>query len=322
MSIEELKRKYPELYNLPQEKKEPKLSEKPPKPKKVKPKKEKKESKVTKLKNSKSKKKVVDMNDINEEQIIANHIKKSKKMIKMDTRKQYLLVLVGFFATLYILFLLLNNVIVPKIVHSRPMVEVPSVIGMEEEDARARLLLKNIDFEVVSEQYSTEYKPGIVIKQTPSEGAMVKENRPVYLTVSRGNRLVRVPKIIGMAYRKAEITLLNCHLEVGKVDSVSSEVYAPNTVIGQIPKFNAEKKIGSKVNVTISIGSKNTVVVPDLVGFSLEGVYQYIQNSGLGLGNVVYEINELYDSRTIISQIPAAGDTIQKGSKINLTVAQ
>ncbi len=247
---------------------------------------------------------------------------KLEKKIKRNGFKQYLVVTLIFFISLYILFLIANNFIIPPIVHSRPMVNVPNIIGMTEDQAREKLLMKQIDFEVISEQYNTDYKPGLVIKQTPKPGDMVKEHRPVYLTLSRGSRLVEVPNIRGMNYRKANITLMNSHLEIGKIDSINREDYKANTIVDQAPKARTQMKLGSKVNITLSIGSKNTVVVPDLVRYSLEGVYQYVEKHGLHLGNIVYEINELYESRTIISQTPTAGDTVQQGSSINLIIAQ
>ncbi len=249
-------------------------------------------------------------------------MKKLNKEIKRNSFKQYAVVTLIYFISLYIIVLILNNFVIPPIVHSRPMVEVPNIVGMTEEQAREKLIMRKIDFEVVSEQYNADYKPGLVIKQTPKPGDMVKENRPVYLTLSRGSRLVQVPNIRGMNYRKANITLMNAHLELGKVDSVHSEEYKSNTIIDQVPKARTQMKLGSKVNITLSIGSENSVVVPELVGYSLEGIYQYVEEHGLHLGNIVYEINELYDSRTIISQTPAAGDTVQQGSSINLIIAQ
>jgi beta-lactam-binding protein with PASTA domain len=247
---------------------------------------------------------------------------KLDKKIKRNGFKQYLVVTLIYLISMYIIFLVVNNFVIPPIVHSRPLVEVPNIVGMTEEQAREKLLMKKIDFEIVSEQYNTDYKPGLIIKQTPKAGDMVKEQRPVYLTLSRGSRLVEVPNIRGMSYRKANITLMNAHLEFGKVDSVNSEEYKANTIIEQTPKARTQMKLGSKVHITLSIGSENTVIVPELVGYSLEGVYQYVEENGLHLGNIVYEINELYDSRTIISQTPAAGDTVQQGSSINLIIAQ
>jgi serine/threonine-protein kinase len=247
---------------------------------------------------------------------------KLDKSIQRNTRKQYLIVIIIFFVALYLVFLALNNFIIPAIVHNRPLVQLPDIVGMTVEQAKEKLLMRNIDFEVISEQYSAEHKPGIILKQKPNPGDMVKESRPVYLTVSRGSRLVSVPNIKGIQYRQAEIMLMNSHLKVGRIDSVYNEEFKVNTIIRQTPRPGTEMKLGEKVNITISIGSENTVVVPELIGYSLEGIYQFVEARGLHLGNIVYEINELFDSRTIIKQSPAPGDTVQQGSSINLTVAQ
>lgn len=245
-----------------------------------------------------------------------------KKKAKKYCLNSYLLITLIYFVCLYLIFLILNNFVLPEIVHSRPMVSVPDVVGMTSEQAREKLLMNKIDFEITGAQYSDEHKPDIVLKQHPSPGYMVKEMRPVYLTVSRGPKMVQVPNITGFQYRKAEIQLMNTNLVFGKKDSVHSEEYPAGTIISQIPKAFKDAKIGSKVNITLSVGSENKVVVPDLIGYALESIFRYIEENGLHLGNVVYEESALYDSRTIIRQVPAAGDTVMQGSSVNITVAR
>jgi beta-lactam-binding protein with PASTA domain len=70
------------------------------------------------------------------------------------------------------------------------------------------------------------------------------------------------------------------------------------------------------------MGSSSKVMVPKVVGFALDGIYQFIQENGLVLGNVVYQKSETYQPNVIMFQHPAAGDSVQRGTAINITVAQ
>ena len=245
-----------------------------------------------------------------------------QKQEKRIDKMKYILAGSVFLIVMYIIFLLMNYVIIPKMVHNRPMVKVPLVEKLNIEQAKERLLLLNLNYEVIGEQYNREYKAGEVINQDPNSGTNVKEQRPVYLIVSKGAEQVKVPNLIGLNYRKVKIKLMNVGLQIGRVDSVNSDKFQVNTILAQSPISGQKMQRDKGVNITISLGSEDMVIVPDVVGYSLTEIYQFLNEHNLVLGNVVYEVNELYDSNTIISQIPEAGSQIQKGSTINLTVAQ
>ncbi|MEI6090811.1 MAG: PASTA domain-containing protein [bacterium] len=243
-------------------------------------------------------------------------------MKNKDLKKKYAKIILIYLLIMYVLFLLLNGLIIPAIVHSRPLVTVPNIMGLKEINAKEKLENIDLEWEVVSEQYNEDTKPGYVLKQDPQPGVEVKSGRPVYLTVSKGREAVEVPNVRGLSIRNVEIKLMNYGLKIGRIDSMYSDEFGKNIVVKQYPNPGEECSEKGSVNITVSIGSSSKVMVPKVVGFALDGIYTFIEENGLKLGNVIYEKNETYQSNVIMYQYPAAGDSVQRGTSINITVAQ
>lgn len=298
--------KYPHLYNNPTIKqKEPKTAE----PKIIAKKVEKKSVQSIK-KNIKGQ-----FDDLKSKTYFKNIKDKEHK-------KKLLKVLLLYLAGLYVLFLLLNNLVIPAIVHSRALVTVPKVIGLKAQYAKQNLENDDLEWEIVAEVSNEEIKPGYVIKQDPKPGTEVKSGRPVYLVISKGREATEVPNLKGLSLRNVEIRLMNYGLKLGRVDSVYNSDFPRGVIIKQWPYPGDKSNEKGIVNIVVSLGSSSKVMVPKLIGFSLDGIYQFIEENGLKLGNVVYEKNDTYQANVIIYQSPAAGDSVQRGSTINITVAQ
>lgn len=310
--------KFPELYNKPSN-----IKSKPKAEKIDNSAREKENNAQTVNADFKKPAKKMDLGGDIARQYKALHTKYNFNSMKnKERKKQFAKIILVYLLIMYVLFLLLNSLIIPAIVHSRLLVTVPNIIGLKE--IRAKEKLENIDlgWEVVSEQYNEDTKPGYVLKQDPKPGDEVKSGRPVYLTISKGKEAVEVPNIRGLSIRNVEIKLMNYGLKIGRIDSAYSDEYGKNIVIKQYPNPGDECSEKESVNITVSLGSSSKVMVPKVVGFALDGIYQYIEENGLKLGNVIYEKSETYQSNVIMYQSPAAGDSVQRGTAINITVAQ
>ncbi len=243
-------------------------------------------------------------------------------MKNKELKKKYVKIILMYLLIMYVLFLLLNSLIIPAIVHSRPLVTVPNIIGLKEMYAKEKLENIDLEWEVVSEQFNEDTKPGYILKQDPLPGVEVKSGRPVYLIVSKGRESVEVPNLRGLSIRNVEIKLMNYGLKIGKIDSAYSDEFSKNIIFRQYPNPGDQGTDRGTVNITVSLGSSRKVMVPKVVGFALDGIYQFIEENGLKLGNVIYQKNETYQANVIMFQSPAAGDSVQRGTAINITVAQ
>ena len=106
-------------------------------------------------------------------------------------------------------------------------------------------------------------------------------------------------------------------LDANKVDSDSVEE-------GKIAKVNPSvgKKVkkGSTVKGTVSSGKK-TVTVPDLTGMTQDQAREYLTQVGLQVGNVQTSDDPSQSAGKILSSSPAAGETLNKGESVSITVA-
>lgn len=241
---------------------------------------------------------------------------------KLKTLLPYIYVLVGFALTIVIIILVVDKVLFPILIHSQETVKMPNLVGKSVSEAER--ILSNLDLNLakVNELYSEQFESGVVINQTPRAGQTVKKGRDVYLTVSKGTFQVDVPNLIGQNIRTARFILKNQGLEVGFISYVNNERYGVDTVISQNPLPNTKANYGKSVDLVVSSGSIYQVKVPFLEGLNLESAMNLLRESELDVGTIIYSENQTYLPNTVIRQGIAAGELVNKGTKIDLTVVK
>ncbi|SHF20499.1 serine/threonine protein kinase [Caldanaerobius fijiensis DSM 17918] len=197
-------------------------------------------------------------------------------------------------------------------------ITVPSLIGLNAEDARSLLQKKHLKAKEVK-MYNDQYSPGVVFKQDPEHGTSVKENYVVTLYVSKGVQKVAIPDVTGIDYRDAQIRLDNAGL-----NSSIKYVYddrPKNIVISQYPSPDAGTvKKGTTIVLTVSKGP-NKVTVPSLVGLKLDEAKTLLQNSQLKLGNVKYQ-EDTGPEDVVLTQSVDANQSVDIGTSIDLVVSK
>ena len=132
---------------------------------------------------------------------------------------------------------------------------------------------------------------------------------------------VKVPNFRTMTIEEAEQYLedndINLKIKEGK-DVISDEVEEGH-IVSQDPSAEEKVKEGSTITVNISKGPGD-VSVPNLVGKSESELSEYLQAAGLSLGKVSTESSDK-EAGTVISQSPKAGETAEKGSKVDVVVS-
>lgn len=131
--------------------------------------------------------------------------------------------------------------------------------GQRIEDVRAALTSKGVPTKNIYEQSAPSDEPvGTVINQAPGAGESVITSQTVItLTVSSGQEMVNVPRIIGQS-RNDAVAALN---EAGLKYSIKEESgYNDSVPAGEVtdvsPGEGTSVAVGSSVNVTISKGPK------------------------------------------------------------------
>lgn len=203
------------------------------------------------------------------------------------------------------------------------MVAVPdNLVGMSEADAKAAVESVGLVFAVSDKTVaSEELAEGMVAEVDPPSGERVEVGTTVTAKLSSGSDSVVIPEVTNMTPEAAQDAVealgLVWELDANKVDSDSVEA-------GKIAKVNPSvgKKVkkGSTVKGTVSSGKK-TVTVPDLTGMTQDQAREYLTQVGLQVGNVQTSDDPSQSAGKILSSSPAAGETLNKGESVSITVA-
>lgn len=201
-------------------------------------------------------------------------------------------------------------------------ITVPNVTGKQVEIARKILKDKKLDVSV-KEVESEEVPVGEVVAQTPSGGAVVKANRTIYLTVSKGNKgeQVLMPDLRSLTLEEAESKLKEIGLSVGKVTYKESAQYADGTIISQSPASPKKVDKGTKVNLVVcrkreaEKAAEAANEAPNTSGMTLEEAEKALESAGYSVGSVA-NLDASKDSSQAVVTAQAAGD----GKVVNLTV--
>ena len=229
--------------------------------------------------------------------------------------------LVYFIAGFILFVLLFNYVLMPWYVSGKEIV-VPKVVGLTEVQAKEKLSEAGLNFISAGERYDERFSKGKIIFQKPFAGSLVKEGRRIFLFVSSGIPLVKVPSLTGRQFRDAQLTLEKMDLKVGDTTFIESDL-PKNTVIAQQYFTGREVKSGTKVNLTISGGkAAGLISVPDLLGKSLLQAQRIITSSKLVVGRINYQPSFSLLPNTVIDQYPGKETSVKEGTNIDLFVTK
>ncbi|MBE9896344.1 Stk1 family PASTA domain-containing Ser/Thr kinase [Enterococcus casseliflavus] len=129
--------------------------------------------------------------------------------------------------------------------------------GMTEADARAALTSRGVDRSQIEVNYQSSSQPsGTIIAQAPATGEpVVTSQTTITLTVSSGQEMVNVPRIVGKSQADAEADLNEAGLDstFEEEDGYNDSVPAGH-VVRVSPGAGTSVEVGSTVTVTISRG--------------------------------------------------------------------
>lgn len=142
------------------------------------------------------------------------------------------------------------------------------------------------------------------------------------ITVSAVSGQVSVPDVINLTQNAAQITIENAGLILGSITTNSSDTIAAGCVVNQDPVAGVTVPVGSDVDLVISTGpAVTTVSVPNLIGLSQADATSAITDAELTLGTVTTENSDIVASGNVISQNPAAGQEVEFGATVDITVS-
>lgn len=138
-------------------------------------------------------------------------------------------------------------------------VRVPTLTGLERQDAEDRLKQDGLRVGPVRSVYREEVEPGHVAETSPPAGMTVRQGREVTLVLSMGAARVKVPRVVGLRVDEAESVLEKQGLKLvdgGRQRSSASE----GEIVDQEPSAGNRIAQGQRVLVRVSGGPEFGVV--------------------------------------------------------------
>src|SRR5436853_351678 len=134
---------------------------------------------------------------------------------------------------------------------------------------------------------------------------------------------VPVPNVVGQTQAAATSAITSAGLTTGTVTQQSSTTVASGSVISQSPAAGTSVAKGSAVNLVVSSGAPppTPVTVPNVVGQTQASATSAITSAGLTAGAVTQQSSTTVASGSVISESPAAGTSVARGSAVNLVVS-
>jgi beta-lactam-binding protein with PASTA domain len=177
-----------------------------------------------------------------------------------------------------------------------------------------------------------------VVSQRPNAGRMLADGGSVTLNVSKGQKAVPVPDVVGQSAADALATLRAQDFRAKQVRVPSDE--PAGQVVAQHPAGGAKAKQGSEVRVNLSDGSRtsstqprstaprastspqparSTVTVPDLSGEKLADARAQLRR--LGLVIEIRRVPNALPKETVVAQSRQSGTELKRGDHLLVTVS-
>jgi serine/threonine-protein kinase len=218
-------------------------------------------------------------------------------------------------------------------------VEVPDVVGLSLDDARARLQQSGLDARV--RRVFSDESPGSVVAQDPSAGDRAAAESAVRINVSKGTGRVNVPDVVGLTEDEATQRLDQAGLEAKSFEVPAAD--QAGTVVAQNPPAGDEAGKGDTVRINVSTGeepggtgtqtdttptqstggsggSATTVAVPSVVGRQLEAAQRTLRAAGFTA--LVDYVQSTQPADRVVRQAPSSGTRVRRGATVRLSVSQ
>ena len=224
--------------------------------------------------------------------------------------------------------LVFDRLVIPFYTSSGRETTVPDVRNLSYEEAVRVLKRAGLQGQ---KSYNSRYLPDVasdvVLDQVPPAKSTVKPGRNVYLVLNRLDKPVYpMPELGGRSEGEARQVLSRIGMVVDDVQfRAVSSAEEDGRVLSQSVPPNVMVKTGSAVSLIVGKyevepeGMKR-VVVPEVLGMSLDQAKSTIIRQGLTVGKVTWEYSAMLVPNTVISQKPAVNTFTTAGQAVDLTV--
>ncbi|GGX93772.1 Stk1 family PASTA domain-containing Ser/Thr kinase [Streptomyces minutiscleroticus] len=197
-----------------------------------------------------------------------------------------------------------------------PKVTVPSVIGLDADEAKSKLEGDDYQFKVETETRESTEEENTVLDQDPIKGEEVEKGSTITLTVAKAKSQSTVPDVAGKSCDEAR-ALMEANGLVGNCTDVESDSVEAGKVITTSPE--AGSKVDKNTPVSIQVAkAPEKVAVPEVRTQRLKDARKTIEGAGLKVGSINGPQD---DNAIVIATDPGGSNQVAKGTAVNLTTA-
>ena len=255
------------------------------------------------------------------------------------TIKKFLKHIAAMMITLVVIFLVVLLWLRAYTNHGQKL-ELPDYRNSHISEATKDAAKKSFEIIVNDSLFKVGTPGGMILNQNPTAGSLVKENRKVYVDISRynatRNKLEDLPVMYGREYNSVKRSLSHLEIEsdiksykydAGEPDHILEVWYEGQLVDGKNGKRpDVEIKTGGSLSFVLSKKEGGQVAIPNLVCDMLGNAKWKLGRSQLKLGRIEKRglITVPLDSAYIVEQNPAFNDSlkIDMGQTINVLIMQ
>ena len=205
-------------------------------------------------------------------------------------------------------------------------VQIPDLSNMTLEQAQEEAKKLKIKVEVKEEKYHLEIPEGQIIEQDPKYqmNYKIKEGSTIKLVVSKGQEIVKMPKIVGLKRDEAINLLKETGLEYEIKEENSDDVekgivIKQETEDGKEIQKDDEIAAGTKIIVHVSMGIEQ-VAVPDLSGKTESEAKTAISNAKLKWKSTEKTSDSSKPNGVVVNQSISNGSMVDKNTEITITI--
>jgi beta-lactam-binding protein with PASTA domain len=207
------------------------------------------------------------------------------------------------------------------IVKSGKEIQIPDVTGMEVVDALETLSQAGLSMKVDEFEYSATIRRNAVLRQEPKPGDRLKTGSAIRIVLSRGKEKIRVPDLVGMSRRQAEIVLARDGLLTGHISETHSLTTEQGQVLSQQPEPSSLIYRESPVNMLVSLGARPArYIMPDLLGRPQGQAVVTLERMKLKIGEISSRYQPQLPPGLVLEQAPRAGNAVDEGDVVTLVV--
>lgn len=196
--------------------------------------------------------------------------------------------------------------------------QVPSVVGMQLEQARELLRARNLLISIKEERNEPSRPSGSVLAQNPLPGSEVQSGTTVELVTARTLANVIVPPVVGNKVEDAIALLASQGFNLGPQKPAAAGTVQAGLVAGTEPAAGSSVAPGALISLLVATPAGKAV--PKVVGSRLHRAKRVLEDAGFKVGRTRYKYDPCCGEYIILEQTPAADQPAAPGATVDLVV--